>query len=122
MFPHIFSNEGRQWYADGKLDKKHNSFDDFIAAAEHVVDQGYTTNDQLVARGSSAGGLLVAACANMKPHLFGALCLHSPFLDIYNTLMDKSLPLSVHEYDEWGDPNDPDIGRYIKVCVNINIF
>ena len=95
---------GRPWYEDGKLLHKRNTFTDFIAAAEHLVDLGLTTPEGLVARGGSAGGLLMGAVANMRPDLFGAIVAEVPFVDALTTILDESLPLTVIEWEEWGNP------------------
>jgi oligopeptidase B len=98
---------GRRWYLDGKLGKKMNSFTDFIACAQGLVAQGYTRPDQLVIHGGSAGGLLVGAATNLRPDLFKAVVAQVPFVDVINTMLDASLPLTTEEYIEWGDPNKP---------------
>ncbi|KIG12216.1 Protease II [Enhygromyxa salina] len=95
---------GRSWYDTGKLAAKHNSFDDFVACAEHLIHERWTTPAQLVATGGSAGGLLVGAVANARPELFTAIVADVPFVDVLNTMLDPSLPLSLVERDEWGDP------------------
>lgn len=97
---------GRPWYEDGKLLKKKNTFTDFIAAAEHLVARGYTTSDRLAIQGGSAGGLLMGAVANMRPDLFAAVVAQVPFVDVINTMLDASIPLTVIEYEEWGNPAD----------------
>lgn len=97
---------GRYWYEDGKLDKKENTFKDFIACAQHLVDEGWTSPDKLAASGRSAGGLLMGAVINMRPDLFETVVAGVPFVDMLNTMLDSSLPLTVIEYEEWGDPND----------------
>ncbi len=99
---------GRRWYEGGKLRVKHNSFDDFIACAEALVAQGLTAPEQLAISGGSAGGLLVAAATNRRPDLFGAVVAHVPFVDVINTMRDASLPLTATEWEEWGDPRNPD--------------
>jgi oligopeptidase B len=96
---------GRAWYDDGKLLHKLNSFHDFIDCAEHLVRQGWTRSDQLFALGGSAGGLLVAAVANMRPELFHGVVADVPFVDVVTTMLDESIPLTTFEYDEWGNPN-----------------
>ncbi|KAL3681564.1 hypothetical protein R1sor_024520 [Riccia sorocarpa] len=98
---------GRTWYQAGQRLKKKNSFNDFIACANFLVDNKLAHKHKLSALGVSAGGLLVASVMNLNPSLFKAVILQAPFLDISNSLLDKDLPLSVHEYDEWGDPDDP---------------
>jgi oligopeptidase B len=105
---------GRGWYEGGKLLNKRNSFTDFIAAAEHLISAGYTTPSQLVINGGSAGGLLVGAVTNLRPDLFRAALAEVPFVDVVNTMLDASLPLTVIEYDEWGNPNDPEAYAYIR--------
>ncbi|HYD81635.1 MAG TPA: S9 family peptidase [Paucimonas sp.] len=105
---------GKTWHDDGKLLKKKNTFTDFIAAAEFLVNKKYTSQDRLVAMGGSAGGLLVGAVANMRPDLFKAIVSHVPFVDVMNTMLDASLPLTVGEYEEWGNPNDKTYYDYMK--------
>jgi oligopeptidase B len=105
---------GRRWYEDGKFLHKRNTFTDFVAAAETLVGRGYTSADRLVARGGSAGGLLMGAVANMAPDLFRAMVAEVPFVDVLTTILDESLPLTVIEWDEWGNPNDPKFYDYIK--------
>jgi oligopeptidase B len=106
---------GRPWYEDGKLLHKRNTFTDFIAAAEHLVAERYTTADRLVARGGSAGGLLMGAIANLRPDLFAAVVAEVPFVDCLTTILDETLPLSVTEWEEWGNPvTDPEVYRYMK--------
>ena len=95
---------GRHWYEDGKFGAKHHSFDDFVACARHLVDTGRTAPDRLAARGGSAGGLLMGAVANRAPELFRAIVAEVPFVDPLNTILDPSLPLTVIEWEEWGDP------------------
>ena len=95
---------GYQWYFDGKLGKKVNTFLDFIAVAEHLVDSGYTESGHIVAHGGSAGGMLVGAVANMRPDLFKAILAEVPFVDVLNTMCDAELPLTPPEWMEWGNP------------------
>lgn len=97
---------GRQWYEDGKLLKKKNTFTDFIDCAEYLVREGYTRPERLFARGGSAGGLLMGAVVNLRPDLFKGMIAHVPFVDVINTMLDGSIPLTTSEYDEWGNPND----------------
>lgn len=97
---------GRQWYEDGKLLRKMNTFTDFIASAEHLVREGYTTPGQLFAQGGSAGGLLMGAVVNLRPDLFTAVVAQVPFVDVVTTMLDSTIPLTTGEYDEWGNPND----------------
>ena len=105
---------GRQWYDDGKLMNKKNTFTDFIACAEYLIAQGYTSPDRLAISGGSAGGLLMGAVTNMRPDLFHAVVAHVPFVDVLNTMLDPTLPLTVTEYEEWGNPNDKAAYDYIK--------
>lgn len=98
---------GRGWYEDGKLFRKPNTFTDFIAVAEHLIAEGYTAADRLVINGASAGGLLMGAVTNLRPDLFHAVVAEVPFVDVVNTMLNPSLPLTVSEYEEWGDPRDP---------------
>jgi oligopeptidase B len=105
---------GRGWYEDGKLLHKRNSFSDFIAAAEHLVAEGYTRPDRLAIAGGSAGGLLMGAVTNLRPELFRAVLAEVPFVDVVSTMLDASLPLTVIEYDEWGNPNEREYYEYIR--------
>jgi len=105
---------GRAWYEDGKLLHKRNTFTDFIAAAEHLVAEGYTSADRLAINGGSAGGLLMGAVTNLRPDLFKAVLAEVPFVDVVNTMLDATLPLTVIEYDEWGNPNDPNYYEYMR--------
>jgi oligopeptidase B len=99
---------GRHWYDDGKLALKQHTFDDFIACARHLVATGWTTPDLIVAEGASAGGLLMGAVANQAPEAFGGIVAGVPFVDTLTTMLDANLPLTVTEYDEWGNPEaDP---------------
>lgn len=95
---------GRQWYTKGKFLEKRNTFTDFIACARHLTKEGWTTPDQLVIRGGSAGGLLMGAVVNMAPECFGAVIAEVPFVDALNTILDPTLPLTVMEWEEWGNP------------------
>ncbi|MBD5655759.1 MAG: S9 family peptidase [Candidatus Eremiobacteraeota bacterium] len=97
---------GERWRTAGHLREKLNTFHDFIACAEHAIAQKYTSAPRLAIQGASAGGLLVAAVANMRPDLFRAVVCQVPFVDVVNTMLDASLPLTTAEYLEWGDPND----------------
>lgn len=99
---------GEEWYHAGKLDQKKNSFNDFIAVAEELIRLGYTRSDRLVIEGDSAGGLLVGAVLNMRPDLFKAAVADVPFVDVLNTMLDDSLPLTTFEYEEWGNPEERD--------------
>jgi len=106
---------GRRWYDDGKMLRKINTFSDFIACARHVVADGWTTPGRLIARGGSAGGLLMGAVANMAPDAFGAIVAMVPFVDALTSILDPTLPLTVPEWEEWGDPlHDPEVYRYMK--------
>lgn len=108
------SEMGRGWYEDGKMNKKMNSFTDFIAAADYLIDEGYTTSDQLAARGGSAGGLLVGAVANMASDKFEVIVPEVPFVDVVTTMLDDTLPLTTLEWDEWGNPQNEDSYHYMK--------
>jgi len=105
---------GEAWYRAGKLQHKNNSFNDFIACAEHLIASGYTTPNQLAISGGSAGGLLIGAVLNMRPELFAAAVAEVPFVDVLNTMQNPELPLTVTEYDEWGDPHEPEVYQRIK--------
>ncbi|WP_430401543.1 S9 family peptidase [Hyphomonas sp.] len=96
--------KGYQWYLDGKLEKKTNTFKDYIAAGQFLVDQGYSSRGKLVGHGGSAGGLLMGAAANMDPELFAGIIAAVPFVDVVNTMSDESLPLTPPEWPEWGNP------------------
>jgi oligopeptidase B len=98
------SDLGREWYEDGKVLNKKNSFTDFIACAEHLTQNGYTSNDRLAIYGVSAGGLLVTASTVMRPDLFKAVIAKVPFVDVINSTSDPTIPLTTLEYDEWGNP------------------
>ncbi len=105
---------GRRWYDGGKMLAKQNTFSDFVACARHLVDTGWTTPERLVAEGASAGGLLMGAVANQAPELFGGVVAGVPFVDNLTTMLDATLPLTVTEYDEWGNPEaDPEVYDYI---------
>lgn len=106
---------GRQWYEDGKLLHKRNTFTDFVACAEHLIATGITAPERLVAEGASAGGLLMGAVANLAPETFAGILAGVPFVDALTTILDPSLPLTVIEWDEWGDPlHDPEVYEYMK--------
>jgi oligopeptidase B len=105
---------GKAWHDDGRMLKKRNTFTDFIAVAEHLVAEGYTAPDRLVIEGGSAGGLLMGAVANLRPDLFRIVVSKVPFVDVLNTMLDADLPLTVGEYEEWGNPNHRDQYEYIK--------
>jgi oligopeptidase B len=108
------SEMGRYWYDQGKLLNKKNTFTDFISAAEHLVQQGYTSKDKLAIRGGSAGGLLMGAVVNMRPDLFKAVVADVPFVDVINTMMDASIPLTTGEWIQWGDPHKAEFYGYMK--------
>ncbi len=106
---------GRRWYDDGKMLHKINTFTDFVATARHLVNEGWTSPRRLVARGGSAGGLLVGAAVNIAPDAYGAVVAQVPFVDALTSILDPSLPLTVTEWEEWGDPlHDPEVYRYMK--------
>jgi oligopeptidase B len=106
---------GRRWYDNGKMLEKRNTFTDFIACAEHLVAERYTTSDRLVIRGGSAGGLLMGAVMNMRPDLFKGVVAQVPFVDCLTTILDESLPLTVTEWEEWGNPKaDAEVYAYMK--------
>jgi oligopeptidase B len=104
---------GRQWYEDGKLLRKKNTFSDFIAAAEFLIREKFTVPDKLFAMGRSAGGLLMGAISNMRPDLFRGIVAEVPFVDAVTTMLDSSIPLTTGEYDEWGDPSQRELYDYM---------
>ena len=113
---------GKRWHDDGRMLKKRNTFTDFIACAELLVREGYTAHDRLVVEGGSAGGLLVGAVLNMRPDLCTAAVLRVPFLDVINTMLDPSLPLTVGEFEEWGNPKLREHYEYMKTyCPYTNL-
>jgi oligopeptidase B len=105
---------GREWYESGRLEHKMNTFTDFVACAEHLIANNYTSPARLAARGGSAGGLLVGAVANLRPDLFAAIVAEVPFVDVVTTMLDPSLPLTITEWEEWGDPREPDAYERMK--------
>jgi len=106
---------GRHWYENGKFQHKKNTFTDFVACARHLVSEGWTSVSRLVARGGSAGGLLMGAVANLAPDAFGAIVAEVPFVDPLNSILDPSLPLTVTEWEEWGNPlENPEVYAYMK--------
>jgi oligopeptidase B len=113
---HIRGGEemGRQWYENGKFLHKKNTFTDFIACAEYLVAEGWTSSDRLAITGGSAGGLLMGAVINMRPDLFQVVVAQVPFVDVVTTILDTSLPLSAMEWEEWGNPNDKVYYDYMK--------
>ncbi len=104
---------GRQWYEDGKLLKKKNTFTDFIDCAEYLAGENYTSPDKMFAGGGSAGGLLVGVVYNMRPDLFKGIIADVPFVDVVTTMLDESIPLTTAEYDEWGNPNEKEYYEYM---------
>ncbi|MEO8158892.1 MAG: S9 family peptidase [Betaproteobacteria bacterium] len=104
---------GKRWHDEGRMLSKKNSFSDFIACAQHLVREHYTEPPQLVAEGGSAGGLLMGGVANLRPDLFRAIVAEVPFVDVINTMLDASLPLTTGEYEEWGNPNDKPYYDYV---------
>jgi oligopeptidase B len=115
-FAHIRggSELGRKWYEEGKLLHKKNTFTDFIACAEHLIAKKYTSSNKLCAMGGSAGGLLMGAITNIRPDLFKAVIARVPFVDVINTMFDPSIPLTVIEYEEWGNPNEIEFYNYMR--------
>jgi oligopeptidase B len=104
---------GRQWYEDGKLLKKKNTFNDFIDVSEYLINEGYTSSEQICAMGGSAGGLLMGAILNMRPDLYRAVVARVPFVDVVTTMLDSTIPLTTSEYDEWGNPNRKEYYDYM---------
>ena len=96
--------KGRRWYTDGKMEKKQNTFRDFVSVAKFLIDKGYTTKGNIVAQGGSAGGMLMGAVANMAPELFRGIVAEVPFVDVLTTMLDDTLPLTPPEWPEWGNP------------------
>ncbi len=113
---HIRGGEdlGRQWYEDGKLMKKKNTFTDFINCGEYLVKNKYTSSEHLYAQGGSAGGLLMGAVVNMAPDLWHGVIAQVPFVDVVNTMLDESIPLTTNEFDEWGNPKNKEAYFYLK--------
>ncbi|MEC5394022.1 S9 family peptidase [Bergeyella sp. RCAD1439] len=113
---HIRGGEylGREWYEDGKMQNKKNSFYDFIDAARFLITESYTSSAHLYAMGGSAGGLLVGAVVNMEPALFNGVVAQVPFVDVVTTMLDETIPLTTGEYDEWGNPNEEEDYHYMK--------
>jgi oligopeptidase B len=105
---------GRDWYEDGKLLKKKNTFTDFIDSGEFLVNEGYTSSSHLYAQGGSAGGLLMGAILNMKPELWNGVVAAVPFVDVVSTMIDETIPLTTFEWDEWGDPRQKEFYDYMK--------
>uniref|UniRef100_A0A3Q7EYH9 Prolyl endopeptidase n=2 Tax=Solanum lycopersicum TaxID=4081 RepID=A0A3Q7EYH9_SOLLC len=105
---------GRQWYENGKLLKKKNTFTDFIACAEYLIDKKYCSKEKLCINGRSAGGLLIGAVINMRPNLFKAAVAGVPFVDVVTTMLDPTIPLTTSEWEEWGDPRQEEFYSYMK--------
>jgi oligopeptidase B len=105
---------GKKWHDDGRMFKKRNTFTDFIAVAENMIASKYTRKERLSISGGSAGGLLMGAVTNMRPELFKVVVSHVPFVDVINTMLDESLPLTVGEFEEWGNPKSVEEYRYMR--------
>ncbi|MCX8472305.1 MAG: S9 family peptidase [Sediminibacterium sp.] len=116
VIAHIRGGEemGRQWYEDGKLLKKINTFTDFIDVGNYLVENKFTSPKHLYAKGGSAGGLLMGAISNMAPDLWNGVIANVPFVDVINTMLDESIPLTTNEFDEWGNPKNKDVYFYMK--------
>jgi oligopeptidase B len=113
---------GKPWHDAGRMKQKRNTFTDFIAAAEYLIAQGYTAPEKLVIEGGSAGGLLMGAVTNMRPDLFRIVISHVPFVDVLNTMLDASLPLTIGEYEEWGNPQNAEDYFHMKTyCPYTNV-
>ena len=113
---HIRGGEylGRQWYEDGKLFKKKNTFSDFVDCSKYLIENKYTSAKHHYAMGGSAGGLLMGAVVNLAPKLYNGVVAQVPFVDVVTTMLDDSIPLTTGEYDEWGNPNEKDYYEYMK--------
>lgn len=113
---HIRGGEemGRQWYEDGKMMKKKNTFTDFIDCGKYLIAEKYTAKEHLYAQGGSAGGLLMGAVINMAPEIWNGVIAQVPFVDVVNTMLDATIPLTTNEYDEWGNPNTKEAYDYMK--------
>ena len=113
---HIRGGEylGRQWYEDGKLFKKKNTFSDFVDCSKYLIENKYTSAKHQYAMGGSAGGLLMGAVVNLAPELYNGVVAQVPFVDVVTTMLDDSIPLTTGEYDEWGNPNEKDYYEYMK--------
>jgi oligopeptidase B len=105
---------GKPWHDAGRMMRKKNTFTDFIACGELMVKERYTGSERLVIEGGSAGGLLMGAVVNMRPDLFGVVISKVPFVDVVNTMLDETLPLTVGEFEEWGNPKKKDEYDYIR--------
>jgi oligopeptidase B len=107
-------DKGFRWYKDGRREKKKNTFTDFVAAADHLVAEKFTSHDRIVAQGGSAGGMLMGAVANLAPEKFGGIIAEVPFVDVLSTMLDDTLPLTPPEWPEWGNPiTDKEAYQYI---------
>ena len=113
---HIRGSEylGREWYEDGKLLRKQNTFNDFVDCSKFLIENNYTSANHLYAMGGSAGGLLMGAIVNMNPELYNGIVAQVPFVDVVSTMLDESIPLTTGEFDEWGNPKDKEYYDYIK--------
>ena len=105
---------GEPWRDAGRMMLKHNTFNDFIRCAEHLIEQKFTSPEKLTISGGSAGGLLMGAVVNLRPDLFRSVVAHVPFVDVLNTMLDATLPLTTSEYIEWGNPNEKAAYDYMK--------
>ncbi|MBU2996130.1 S9 family peptidase [Cellulophaga baltica] len=116
VIAHVRGGEylGRNWYEDGKLLKKRNTFTDFIDCSKHLIDKNYTSEEHLYAFGGSAGGLLMGGVVNMAPELYNGVIASVPFVDVVTTMLDDTIPLTTGEYDEWGNPNNKEYYDYMK--------
>jgi oligopeptidase B len=113
---------GKRWHDEGRMLSKRNTFTDFLAVVEHLAGERYTSREQLIAEGGSAGGLLMGAVVNMRPYLFKAIVSHVPFVDVINTMLDASLPLTAGEWEEWGNPHVREHYDYMKTyCPYTNV-
>lgn len=105
---------GRPWYEEGKLLQKNNTFTDFEDCSRYLIKAGFTSAEHLYAYGGSAGGLLMGVIANQAPQYYNGIVAAVPFVDVVTTMLDESIPLTTGEYDEWGNPNDPEYYAYMK--------
>ena len=113
---HIRGGEemGRQWYEDGKMMRKMNTFYDFVDCGKYLIENHYCTSEHLYAQGGSAGGLLMGVVANIAPEQYHGIIAQVPFVDVVNTMLDDTIPLTTNEYDEWGNPNESEAYFYMK--------
>jgi oligopeptidase B len=116
VIAHVRGGEylGRNWYEDGKLLKKKNTFTDFVDCSNYLIENKYTSPEHLYAMGGSAGGLLMGAIVNMAPELYHGVIAAVPFVDVVTTMLDDTIPLTTGEYDEWGNPNEKEYYDYMK--------